>query len=179
MPLTTTAIWPALVDGRKAKASDVEYKFDWLEGDQMPMVNGNMTNGVYNIGSATYKWDIGYFSQVRTANLYTTGTQTSEQINANIKAYSYGIGSGGTVTAETTSNISSIAVMTTGVYRVSFTTPFANNTYAALATVVNNASGGGYACTFNHTLASVDVYNFNYLGAAFATRFDFLATGAQ
>ena len=62
MPLTTTATWPTLSEGRKAKASEVEAKFDWLEGAQLPMSGGNFTTGVYNIGSTAYKWKNGYFS---------------------------------------------------------------------------------------------------------------------
>lgn len=54
--------WPTLTAGQKAKASDVEAKFDWIEGNLMPMTGGNQTNGVYDLGSNTYNWRSGYFS---------------------------------------------------------------------------------------------------------------------
>lgn len=179
MPLTTTVSWPSLVEGKKAKASDVESKFEWIEGDQWPMVGGVPTTGVYDIGTSSHRWAVGYFDSVRSENLYSIATQTSEEINANIKAYSFNIQASGTTTTEVTYNISSVSVLTTGVYRISFTNPFATSTYAAIATAVNDFSGGVYATTYNHTVSSVDVYTFTYSGTRTATRFDFLATGAQ
>lgn len=61
MPLTTTALWPDLVAGRKAKASEVEAKFDWLEGSLFPHNSGNATNNAYDIGTSTYNFRTGYF----------------------------------------------------------------------------------------------------------------------
>ena len=48
--------WPTLTAGQKARASDVESKFDWLEGDLVPMLGGNMTTGVYDLGTSTAAW---------------------------------------------------------------------------------------------------------------------------
>lgn len=48
--------WPTLTAGQKARASDVESKFDWLEGDIVPMSGGNMTTGVYDLGTSTAAW---------------------------------------------------------------------------------------------------------------------------
>lgn len=48
--------WPTLLAGQKARASDVESKFDWLEGDLVPMSGGNMTTGVYDLGTSTAAW---------------------------------------------------------------------------------------------------------------------------
>lgn len=56
MPLTTTALWPDLVAGRKAKASEVEAKFDWLEGSLLPMSGGNLTNNAYDLGISGNAW---------------------------------------------------------------------------------------------------------------------------
>lgn len=49
-------LWPALVAGQKARASDVEAKFDWLEGSIVPMTGGAMTTGVYDLGTSTASW---------------------------------------------------------------------------------------------------------------------------
>ena len=35
--------WPALTSGFKAKGSEVELKFDWIEGSIVPMNGGSMT----------------------------------------------------------------------------------------------------------------------------------------
>lgn len=56
MPLTNTASWPSLVGGRKAKASEVELKFDWLEGDLWPMQSGTTANLTYNLGASDKQW---------------------------------------------------------------------------------------------------------------------------
>jgi hypothetical protein len=52
--------WPALVAGRKAKASEVELKFDWIEGSIAPMLGGSMTDGVYDLGTSTAQWNYVY-----------------------------------------------------------------------------------------------------------------------
>jgi hypothetical protein len=49
-------VWPALTAGQKARASDVESKFDWIEGDIVPMSGGNITTGVYDLGTTTAAW---------------------------------------------------------------------------------------------------------------------------
>lgn len=49
-------LWPALIAGQKARASDVEAKFDWLEGDLVPMSGGAITTGVYDLGTSTAAW---------------------------------------------------------------------------------------------------------------------------
>jgi len=48
--------WPTLAAGRKAKASEVELKFDWIEGHLVPMTGGNMTTSVYDLGTSTAQW---------------------------------------------------------------------------------------------------------------------------
>lgn len=48
--------WPALIAGQKARASDVELKFDWLERDLVPMLGGSTTTGVYDLGTSTAAW---------------------------------------------------------------------------------------------------------------------------
>lgn len=48
--------WPTLVAGQKARAADVEAKFDWMEGDIVPMSGGNLTNGAYDLGTSTAAW---------------------------------------------------------------------------------------------------------------------------
>jgi len=48
--------WPNLVAGQKAKASEIELKFDWLEGSLVPMSGGNKTNTAYDLGEFSYRW---------------------------------------------------------------------------------------------------------------------------
>jgi hypothetical protein len=56
MPETSSATWPALVAGAKAKASDVEAKFDWLEGSLWPQAAGNTTDGAFDLGAFGKTW---------------------------------------------------------------------------------------------------------------------------
>jgi len=48
--------WPALVAGAKAKASEVEAKFDWVEGDIVPMIGGTKTDATYDLGESSFRW---------------------------------------------------------------------------------------------------------------------------
>lgn len=48
--------WPSLTAGKKAKASEVESKFDWIEGSIAPMNGGSMTNSAYDLGTSTAHW---------------------------------------------------------------------------------------------------------------------------
>lgn len=81
MPLTTTALWPDLVAGKKAKASEVEAKFDWLEGSLFPHNSGNATNNAYDIGTSTYNFRTGYFgTSVYTPALNPTTTASGVAI---------------------------------------------------------------------------------------------------
>lgn len=48
--------WPALVAGNKARASEVEAKFDWIEGDIVPMSGGTKANNTYDLGTAFFGW---------------------------------------------------------------------------------------------------------------------------
>lgn len=75
MPLTTTVTWPDLVAGKKAKASEVEAKFDYLEGSIWPMAAGVATDNAFDIGLAASKFRTGYFgSSVFTPSLNPTTT---------------------------------------------------------------------------------------------------------
>jgi len=55
-------VWPSLVAGAKAKASEVESKFDWMEGDFLPFSAGTKTDQTYDLGSSSFKWVDGWFS---------------------------------------------------------------------------------------------------------------------
>ena len=48
--------WPALVPGAKAKASEVEAKFDWIEEDLVPMTGGTRTDNTYDLGETSHRW---------------------------------------------------------------------------------------------------------------------------
>jgi hypothetical protein len=54
--------WPALVANQRAKASEVEAKFDWVEADIVPMVAGTRTDATYDLGTSSHRWRDGYFS---------------------------------------------------------------------------------------------------------------------
>jgi hypothetical protein len=54
--------WPALVAGARARASDVEAKFDWLEGNIVPMSGGTATDSAYDLGTSAARWRSGYLS---------------------------------------------------------------------------------------------------------------------
>lgn len=145
MPLTTTALWPTLTGGRKAKASEVEAKFDWLEGAQLPMTGGNFTTGVYDIGSSAYQWRNGYFNNSVVVNNQTI---TSDMVGISVKAW-VSMSVTATLTASGSFNVSSLLKLGIGVYQVSFTTPFVTNTYSAIA--------GGSTPNMNHTVSDLTV----------------------
>lgn len=71
--------WPALTSGRRARGSDVELKFDWLEGSLMPMSGGSVTTGVHDLGTTTGYWRGVYANSLNptsTANGIAIGTTT-------------------------------------------------------------------------------------------------------
>ena len=172
MPLTLTASWPSLVDGWRAKASEVESKFDWIEGTQLPMVGGAFTTGVYDLGSSTYKWRAGYFGSL------VIGGQT---LTANA---SYGVGvsawgafgvTGSTISASDTLGINTITRTGTGQFSVTWTTPFATSGYAlvcqgwrlgsatALCVVNSQTAGGAVIYTYTNSSTALDI-NFSIMG---------------
>jgi hypothetical protein len=54
--------WPALVAGARARAADVELKFDWIEGNLVPMTGGSQTDAAYDLGTTAARWRSSYFS---------------------------------------------------------------------------------------------------------------------
>jgi hypothetical protein len=52
--------WPVLTAGKKAKASEVEEKFDWIEGTLVPMNAGSKTNSAYDLGESSNYWRYSY-----------------------------------------------------------------------------------------------------------------------
>lgn len=55
--------WPTLAAGAKAKASEVEAKFDWLEQDILPMAGGAKADATYDVGSASFRFRDGWLSR--------------------------------------------------------------------------------------------------------------------
>lgn len=171
MPLTTTADWPTLTDGKKAKASEVETKFDWLEGSILPMVGGEFTTNTYDIGNTTHNWKTGHFT-----NLIIGGfTMTAEDVGAAIDAFAQ-IESAGSITATNPFNVASVVRDTTGTFTITFTTPFANATYAVVANPV--VTNGVIATTNNYSTASVQVILRDTAGALQNVRFNIIAVGS-
>jgi len=64
MPATTTATWPDLVAGRKAKASEVEAKFDWIEGTLWPMMSGTTADLTYDLGASGKSWKSAWMGSI-------------------------------------------------------------------------------------------------------------------
>lgn len=54
--------WPVLTAGNKNRASEVEAKFDWIEGTFVPMSGGAKTNGAYDLGETGSRWNNGYIN---------------------------------------------------------------------------------------------------------------------
>ncbi len=48
--------WPTLVAGARAKASEVEAKFDWVEQDLVPMAAGTKVDATYDLGTSSFRW---------------------------------------------------------------------------------------------------------------------------
>ena len=81
MPLTTTATWPDLVAGKKAKASEVEAKFDWLEGSLWPMASGATADVTYDLGGNGKSWRQAWFTSINpttTASGIAIGKTTAD-----------------------------------------------------------------------------------------------------
>jgi len=91
--------WPTFVAGARAKASEVEAKFDWVEQDIVPMSSGTKTDNTYDLGAATFRWrncylgpgsvgtnalsirsaDMGiYSSSISTLNISVSGTSVMQ-----------------------------------------------------------------------------------------------------
>lgn len=72
--------WPSLAAGRKAKASEVELRFDWIEGDIVPQTAGSSTDSVYYLGTASARW-LGLYTKsinpTSTAGGVAIGTTTA------------------------------------------------------------------------------------------------------
>jgi hypothetical protein len=81
MPLTTSATWPDLVAGKKAKASEVEAKFDWLEGSLWPMASGATADVTYDLGGNGKSWRQAWFTSINpttTASGIAIGKTTAD-----------------------------------------------------------------------------------------------------
>ena len=63
MPDTTSATWPALTAGQRARASDVEAKFDFSEKHLWPHGGGDVTDSTYNLGDTTAAYWLGVYAK--------------------------------------------------------------------------------------------------------------------
>ena len=79
-----STLWPALTAGGRARASDIEFKFDWCEANLLPMLSGATTDIVYDLGSETRRWRYAWIgsaiSPTTSASAIAIGTTTA---NAN------------------------------------------------------------------------------------------------
>lgn len=104
MPLSTGATWPALRENFTAAAEDMTSKFEWVEGDRLPMSGGVLTTTVFNIGSSSYNWNTAYFNELNSPS------QVFFNVNDGLALRAWGrfSVSGGTVTALESNGVSSI-----------------------------------------------------------------------
>ena len=69
-----TSLWPTLTAGKKAKASEVEFKFDWLEANVLPMLSGSTTDLAYDLGTSTARWNFGNIDKLVSRCINATST---------------------------------------------------------------------------------------------------------
>lgn len=79
-------VWPILTAGLKAKASEVESKFDWIEGTIVPMSAGAKTDAAYDLGEAANQWNNIYgvtlYGQVNAKSAFMAYKNTSQTITS-------------------------------------------------------------------------------------------------
>lgn len=74
--------WPSLVAGARAKASEVEAKFDWVEGDFVPMSAGSKADATYDLGESTFRWRDVHFSRQTLGGNGTAAAPTYSFLNS-------------------------------------------------------------------------------------------------
>ncbi len=171
MPLTTTTDWPALTDGKKAKASEVETKFDWLEGTLYPMKDGEFTTAAYDVGSATYRWRNGYFQTVVIGGS-TLGASAVNAPSTWLSLYNSGAG----YAIGSSYNVASVVETSAGAFTISFTTPYnASYMYAAVG------ASDEHMLVVDKSIASINIENRDFTSGALATiqRLGLIITGTQ
>ena len=57
--------WTVFTAGSKAKATEVNENFDWMEGHFKPQNAGSTTTGVYDLGSSTERWRVVYANSLQ------------------------------------------------------------------------------------------------------------------
>lgn len=76
------SVWPNLVAGARAKASEVESKFDWIEGDIVPMLGGSKVDATYDLGQSTFRFRDAYVSRQFLGPAGSLGTPSFSQNGA-------------------------------------------------------------------------------------------------
>lgn len=174
MPLTITASWPSLTEGKKAKASEVEAKFDWLEGNQLPMIGGALTTGVYDMGTATYRWRNGYFNSLVIGGVTMTSAEAG---GTPVRAWAYLNYVGGTCTVIDSFNVALVITGTPGATQVFWDNDFiGDNRSAVIATPI---SAGGFNSTCQFAGAGSAIINTtNLSGVLTGSSFMVIAAGS-
>lgn len=75
--------WNVFSPNTKAKSSEVNANFDWIEGDLVPMNAGSKTNAAYNLGEQANAWKIGYIDQIVMGDILSV-TSAALQVNGDI-----------------------------------------------------------------------------------------------
>jgi len=69
--------WNVFAPNTKIKSSAYNDNFDWLEGNLVPMSGGSMTDGAYDIGTASNKWNTVYSNNLVAINGLNLGTAST------------------------------------------------------------------------------------------------------
>lgn len=119
------SVWPALVAGARAKASEVEAKFDWVEGDIVPMTGGTRTDATYDLGTSSHRWRDAYVSRQLILPAGSSGTPAITEAGAangfyfpttsQIAATNPFLAANGSVAAP---GLATVGSPTTGFYRI-------------------------------------------------------------
>lgn len=173
MPLTSTAIWPDLVAGRKARASEVEAKFDWIEGTLYSHAGGVQTDNSYDIGTAVARFRNGYFG----TKLEIGGkTLTADGIGESVKGWVHMIFAGAATTTGMTIpasyNVSSVVYNSITMMTVSWTTAYANGYYA-------NSCMGSQGFIYSVDQITTTSARFSHTNAGFGAYMFIISVGNQ
>lgn len=135
--------WPSLVAGKKAKSSEVELKFDWIEGNLVPMNAGEQTNNAYDLGTSAYRWKTVYAMDLNLGGSNTAGGIISGTSASNAIKLATGAAVNEFSTDATMADSSDLAVPTEKAVKTYIDSYYAPSTIS----VYNPADCGSYMTT--------------------------------
>lgn len=158
MPLSTGALWPTLRPLGTAAAADMTSKFEWLEGNILPQSGGALTASAYDIGSASYKWANGHFTNIDLA----TATFTAAMVGKKLKAWGSFNVTGATLTTLESYKVSSISYSPAFPGQYQFVITAWGHSAGAFTPVaaITTPRDGNNVITNPNTRVSVAIHNF-------------------